>query len=135
MRVTPNGNSEYFEGNEVGRYGRDIAAGAFVFVWYHDGIKAADEPSWAMDTDVEFQLSVSVDKILVADANHGLYAIDRDHFTNRKVTMNGREQYLAKASDAYVEFLGDPKDHLQGHLWIESGNEVNEGYHQKQNHA
>lgn len=135
MRVTPNGNSEYHEGNEVGRYGRDIGAGEFVFVWYHDGLRSIDEPAWAMDPDVEWKISISADSILVADANNGLYAIDRSEFTENTVVLDGREQYIARASDEHVEYLGDPNDHLQGHLWIESGNQVDEGYHKKNNEA
>lgn len=135
MRLTATGQSEYHAGNEVGRYGRDIAAGETVFVWYHDGLSSADEPTWAMDEDVLWQLSVSVDTILVADAHHGLHAIDRTEFAQDTHTLDGRRQHIARASDAYVRHLGDPKDHLQGRLWIESGNQVDEAYHQKQNHA
>lgn len=133
MRVSPNGNSVYHEGNEVGRYGRDISAGEFVFVWYHDGI--GKEPLWGMDTDVEWKISVSVDTILVADAKNGLYAIPRDAMTSQQRTLDGREQYIISDEHDAVKRLGDPKDHLQGRLWIESGNQVDEGYHQRQNHA
>lgn len=134
MRVSPSGNSEYHHGNEVGRYGRDISAGVLAFVWYHDGVRSIDEPAWAMDPDVEWKISVSADVILVADAHNGLYAIDRDEFTNHTITLDGREQYVARASDDHVTYVGDPNDHLRGHLWIESGNRVDEGYHKKQNH-
>lgn len=88
-----------------------------------------------MDPDVEWKISISCDSILVADANNGLYAIDRDEFTENTVVLDGREQYIARASDEHVEYLGDPNDHLQGHLWIESGNQVDEGYHKKANEA
>jgi hypothetical protein len=135
MRVTPTGRSEYHDGNEIGRYGRDITAGVSAFVWYHDGLRSVDEPAWAMDKDVEFKISVSVDTILVADSNDGLYAIDADEFTNHTIVLDGREQYVARASDEHVEYLGDPNDHLQGHLWIESGNQVDEGYHKQKNEA
>jgi len=134
MRVTPNGNSEYHEGNEVGRYGRDISAGEFYFIQYHDGLRSFDEPAWAMDTDVEMKVSISVDTILVADANNGLYATDRSTFTKNTVVLDGREQYIARASDEHVEYLGDPNDHLQGHLWITPEN-AHGGYHQDKNEA
>jgi hypothetical protein len=135
MRVVPNGNSEYHNGNEVLRYGRDIAENSLHAVWYHDGLRCIDEPAWAMDPDVEWKVSVSADTILVADANNGLYAIDTGEFTEHTVTLDGREQYVARASDDHVTYLGDPNDHLQGHLWIESGNQVDEGYHKQANEA
>lgn len=87
-----------------------------------------------MDPDVEWKISISADSILVADANNGLYAIDRDEFTEHTIELDGREQYIARASDEHVEFLGDPNDHLNGHLWIESGNQKDTHYHQKANH-
>ena len=133
MRVTPNGSSEYHNGNEVGRYGRgDDGA---VFVWYHDGLRSESEPAWAMDTDVEWKVSVSVDTILVADAEDGLYAIDREAFAESVETLDDREQCIARASDEFVTYVGDPNDHLRGHLWIESGNQVDEGYHKRANEA
>jgi hypothetical protein len=133
MRVSPNGNSEYHNGNEVGRYGRDISEGVLAFVWYHDGLRSVDEPAWAMDPDVEWKISVSADIILVADANNGLYAIDRDEFEENTIVLDGREQYVARASDPHVEYLGDPNDHLQGHLWVTADN-AHGGYHQDKNH-
>lgn len=133
MRVSPNGNSEYHNGNEVGRYGRDIGAGEVYFVQYHDGLRSFDEPAWAMDIDVECKISVSAAFILVADANNGLYAIDRSEFIENTVTMGGRKQYIARASDPHVEYLGDPDDHLRGRLWITPEN-AHGGYHKDQNH-
>jgi hypothetical protein len=133
MRVTPNGASEYHNGNEVGRYGR--SGGDAVFVWYHDGLRSYSEPAWAMDTDVEWKISISVDTILVADAQAGLYAIDRDAFAESIETLDGREQCIASASDDFVTALGDPNDHLNGGLWIESGNQIDEGYHKRANEA
>lgn len=135
MRVTPNGASEYHKGNDVGRYGRDFDAQERVFVWYHDGLRKTDEPAWAMDTDVEWKISVSVDTILVADASAGLFAIDREAFTENLVEIDGREQCVAHASDDFVTALGDPNDYLRGSLWIESGNQVDEGYHKQANEA
>lgn len=89
-----------------------------------------------MDTDVEFKISVSVDIILVADATeHAVYAIDREAFTENTTTLDGREQYVASASDPHVRKLGEPNDVLNGNLWIESGNQVDEGYHKAQNEA
>ena len=133
MRVTPTGASEYHNGNEVLRYGRDISQGVLVACWYHDGLRSIDEPAWAMDPDVEWKISISADSILVADANNGLYAIDRSEFTENTVVLDGREQYIARASDEHVEYLGDPNDHLQGHLWITPEN-AHGGYHKDKNH-
>lgn len=135
MRVTPTGQSIYHDGNEVGRYGRDHSANETYFIQYHDGLRSIDEPAWAMDTDVEWKISISVNTILVADAEDGLYAIERGAFTENVITIDGREQCLARASDDFVTYIGDPNDHLRGHLWIESGNQVDEGYHKRANEA
>lgn len=132
MRVTPSGASEYHEGNEVGRYGRDLGAHERVFVWYHSGLRKYDEPAWAMDTDVAFKISISVDTFLVASQD-GLYAVARDAFEDSVETIDGRDQYVARASDGFVTRVGEPSEHLQGSLWVESGNEVDEGYHQRRN--
>lgn len=139
MQVAPQHRSEYHNGNEIGRYGRDIDAsgGSVMFIWYHDGIRSRSEPTWAMDVDVEFKISISADVILVADATqHAVYAIDRDEFTENTAMLGGREQYIAQASDDHVrKVTNDPNDILSGHLWIESGNCVDEGYHQRQSEA
>lgn len=138
MRITPTNQSEYQEGNEVGRYGRNLEATdrGSVFVWYHDGLRSLDEPAWAMDPDLEFKISVSVDVILVADATeHAVYSIDRDAFTEEKEQFDGNGQFIAKASDPFVRKIGDPNDVLNGHLWIESGNQVDEGYHKRRGEA
>lgn len=135
MRVTPTGRSEYHNGNEVLRYGQDISAREQYAVWYHDGLRCEDEPAWAMDPDVESKISIQVDTILVADAHNGLYAVSRDSFREHTITLDGREQYVARASDGFVTRLtGDHGDILGGHLWIPSGDKVDEGYHQKKNH-
>jgi hypothetical protein len=134
MRVNPTGQSEYLDGNEVLRYGIDIGANKRYATWYHDGING--EAAWAMDTEVLDRLSISVREILVADANHGLYAIDVTEFEDSMRTLGGREQHYASANDDFVRKVTDsPGDVLQRHLWIESGNEVNEGYHKNKNEA
>jgi len=133
MQVTPTGQSEFHNGNEVGRYARDISNGIYAFCWYHEGI--CGDPTWAMDKDVEFKISVSVDVIIVADSINGAFAIDRSEFTNHVEIIGGTEEYVARAEMGHVEYLGEPKQHLKGFLWIESGNEVNENYHQKKNEA
>lgn len=132
MRVTPNGSSEYHNGNEVGRYGRDISAGESYFVQYHDGI--GGEPLWGMDKEVEKKISVSVDIILVADANNGLYAIDREAFSERVRTLDGREQCMMGEGNDAVTRVGDPNNHLHGHLWITPEN-AHGGYHKDKNEA
>lgn len=134
MRVTPTGQSEYHEGNEVGRYGLDLRAHKTVFIHYHDGLRCVSEPAWAMDSGVEWKISVSVETILVADSDDGLYAIDRDAFRDSTITIDGRQQYLARAGDAFVAHLGDPSDHLRGHLWITPEN-AHGGYHKDKNEA
>ena len=135
MRVTPTEQSIFHDGNEIGRYGREIDANEVYLVHYHDGLRSESEPAWAMDTDVEWKVSVSVDTILVADAEDGLYAIDREAFAESVETLDDREQCIARASDEFVTYVGDPNDHLRGHLWIESGNQVDEGYHKRANEA
>lgn len=135
MRVNPTGRSEYHDGNEVGRYGQDISANQQYFCWYHDGVRGFDEPAWAMDTKVESKISFQVHRILVADANHGVFAIDREEFRNHVTHLNGRKQYIARATDDYVTpITADPSGVLRGNLWVESGNQIDEGYHQKANH-
>lgn len=136
MRVTPTGRSEYHNGNEVLRYGQDIEAREQYAVWYHDGLRSFEEPAWAMDPDVEAKISIQVGTILVADANHGLFAIDRDAFTDHTIVLDGREQYIARVEDDYVTpITAEHGDVLRGHLWIESGNQVDEGYHKANNEA
>jgi len=136
MQVSPNHMSEYHNGNHIGRYGRTLNSSQAMFVWYHDGIPSSDEKMWAMDTHVEFKISVSVDVILVADGDsHTVWSIDRDKFVENSKEIDGREQYVAKASDPFVRKVGDPTDVLNGNLWIESGNQIDEGYHVQQNEA
>lgn len=136
MKVSPNHTSVYHNGNEIGRYGRNLQSSGrgAVFVWYHDGLNG--DRKWAMDTDIEFKISVSVDVLLVADASsHAVWSIDRDKFTENIEEIDGREQYAAKASDPFVRKVGDPTEILHGNLWIESGNQVDEGYHKQKNEA
>ena len=138
MKVTPDHISEYYNGNEIGRYGRDLHSEQMsqVFVWYHDGFRNADEPAWAMDEDVEFKIGISVKTILVAHPkSKTLYAVDRKEMCERKVTIDEREQFYITASDDFVTEIGDPNDVLNGHLWVESGNQIDEGYHKAQNEA
>jgi hypothetical protein len=133
MRVTPTGASEYHNGGEIGRYGRDGDAETY-FVWYHNGLRRADTPKWAMDTDVEWKISISVDTILVADENNGLYAIDRDAFVENVQEMDGREQYVISADDDGVDYYGDPNDYLRGNLWVTCDN-GHGGYHKDKNES
>lgn len=132
MRVSPYGASEYHDGNEVGRYGRDHVAKERVFVWYHSGI--GNKALWGMDTDIEYRISPSVDTILVADPNNGLHAIPRDVLTDQQRTLDGREQYVISSEHEAVMHLGDPDDHLQGHLWVTADN-GHGGYHKDKNEA
>jgi hypothetical protein len=135
MRVSPTGAGEYKDGNQVLNYGRDIAAGQTYGVWYHCGLESADEPAFAMETDVEAKISVSVDTILVANADYGLFTIDRDGLTSRLMEVDGREQYVVRASDECVTKIDDePDNHLRGNLWITPEN-AHGGYHKQQNEA
>lgn len=135
MRVTPNGMSEYKDDNEVLRYGRDTESGEVVATWYHSGVRNNDEPVWAMDTDVAWKVSVSVDTILVPHAEHGLFAIDRDEFTERATTLDGRDQYVARASDDFVTKVSDdPDECLRGSLWVTAEN-GHGGYHKDKNES
>lgn len=135
MRVTPTGQSEYHQGNEVLRYGQDISAREQYAVWYHNGLRSFDEPAWAMDPDVEAKISIQVDTILVADENHGLYAIDREEFRDHTIVLDGREQYVARMSDDYVTHITAAHGHvLRGHLWIDSHHKDTH-YHKKRNES
>lgn len=134
MRVTPTGQSLYKDGNEVGRYARDIGANRSYFVHYHDGLDG--QAAWALESDVEERISVSVDTILVADHKRGLYAVDRDVLRSRERYIDGRPHVVAQASDDGVSHLGDDlSGMLRGFLWIESGNQIDEGYHKQKNEA
>ena len=134
MRVIPNGNSEYYNGGEIGRYGRITSSDSLVFCWYHNGIRSADTPKWAMDTDAEWLISISTERLLVVDENNGLYQIGRNKFTNNVETIDGREQYVATADDEHVEYLGDPDDYLRGNLWVTCDN-GHGGYHKDKNES
>ena len=137
MHIVPTGQSEFHNGHEVGRYGRDTDTGDTVFIWYHSGLRGNDQPTWAMETDVEWKISISVDTIFVVDDEQGLFAIDRNGLTydENKLTINSTEQYLVQADDVFVKDIPlDPSDVLTGCLWIESGNEVDENYHQEKGH-
>lgn len=128
MKLTPTGQSEYYDGNQIGRYAREGTETYFVV--YNDGV-GCSPPMWAMDIDVEFKVSISVDVFLIADSRNGLYRVPRDALTSQKRMMGGREQYVITATHEAVDCLGDPNDHLRRQLWIESGNEVDEGYHKR----
>jgi hypothetical protein len=136
MRVTPTGQSIYMDGNEAIRYGRDISQNATYAVWYHHGLRKYDEPAWAMGQDLADRLSVSVDYVLVVDQRTTtLYMVDKYDLLESIEEIDGVEQHVAKASDAFVVDVGDPNEHLNGNLYIESGNEVDEGYHNRKNEA
>lgn len=138
MHCTPTGQSLYHEGNQVGRYGLDMDTHDTVFVWYHSGLRGNDQPTWAMETDVEWKISISVDTLLVVDNEEGLFAIDRNGMTHdeRLLTIDGQEQYLVQASDHCVKSLPqEPTDVLKGKLWIESGRQKDTHYHQKAGEA
>lgn len=136
MRVSPTGQSEFHNGNEIGRYGR-MSNDAATFVWYHCGLRRANEPSWAMDTDVEWKISISVDTILVVATGGDeatVYAIDRDAFAKSVEKIDGREQCVARASDDFVTEVGGADKHLRGSLWITCDN-AHGGYHKDANEA
>jgi hypothetical protein len=135
MRVNPTGRSEYHNGNEVLRYGHDISAREQYAVWYHSGIRSFDEPTWAMDPEVEGKIHIQVKTILVADDENGLYAIDRKGIGGRTIVLDGRDQHLVRSSDPFVrKITDDPDNVLQDHLWIESST-AHGGYHKDKNEA
>lgn len=91
-----------------------------------------------MEQDVEWKISISVNTIFVADARaHAVYAIDRVAFSDQEtVVVNDKDQFIASESSQFVrKVTDDPYDILHGHLWVESGNEVDVGYHKQQNEA
>jgi len=130
MRVTPTGQSLYYEGSQIGRYGRTESE--TYLIWYNDGI--GGEGIWCMDTEVEWKISVSIDTILVADHENGLYKIPREALTSQKRVMGGREQYCITETHDAVEYLGDPDDHLRRELWI-TPEYAHDGYHKAKNES
>jgi hypothetical protein len=126
MRVNATGRQETFDGNIVIKYGLDMQASELYAVQYMRGI--GGEELWAIDAEVFERISVSVDTILIADSENGLYKADRDKYKER--TVDGRRQYFI--SD--VERVGEPADHLNQPLWFSSGNRVEENYHREANH-
>lgn len=132
MHVTYTGQSEFVDDHEVIRYGYDTDEAETVACWYHSGI--GDEPLWAMETDLEWKISVSVDTILVVDDNNGLYRVPRDALTAQVRELDGREQYVISDEHDAVTPLGDPGDKLGGDLWITAEN-AHGGYHKAKNEA
>jgi len=126
MRVNATGRQETYDGKVVVKYGLDMQANELYAVQYMVGI--GGEELWAMDADVFERISVSVDTILIADHEQGLFKAQKSDYTERVV--DGRRQYFI--SD--VEHVGDPADHLRQPLWFSSGNRVEENYHVEAGH-
>lgn len=126
VRVNATGQQEVYDGNVVIKYGLDATTNTLYAIQYMRGI--GGEELWAIDADVFERISVSVDTILIADHENGLYKADRDKYKER--TVDGRRQYFI--SD--VKRVGEPADHLNQPLWFDSGNRVEENYHQEANH-
>lgn len=136
MHVAPTHTSEYFEGAEVIRYGRDHDAnGELVAVWYCDGMSG--RAAWSMDLDMAAKIDAEVSRILIADANRqAVFETRLDALTRHTRYCGGREQYYASIEDRHVHKVADnPNTVLNGHLWIESGNQIDEGYHKQRNEA
>lgn len=135
MKVTPNGASEFHDGHEFGRYGRLLGSNDRVFVWYHSGLRCYDEPAWAMQTDAEWKISVSVDTIFVPDPDAGLFRIDRDGLAESREAVDSVEQCVARASDDFVSKVADdPSECLGRGLWMDSDRKET-GYHKQKNEA
>lgn len=133
MRVVPTGRNLVHDGNQIGRYGRIVDTDELVFIHYHSGI--GGECLWAMDTAVEWKISVSVDRIFVVSADNGLHTVDRDVFSDRVRTLDGREQCLiSDEHGAVTKLTDDPSDCLNGCLWI-TNSTAHDGYHKDKNHA
>jgi hypothetical protein len=86
------------------------------------------EELWALDAKAFHNINYEVDTILIADHENGLYKAKTENYKQRIVDM--RKQYFI--SD--VEYLGHPSEHLNGMLWFDSGNRVEENYHNEANH-
>lgn len=123
MHIIPTGQSERRDGNEIGRYGLDTDNGNTLFVWYQRGY-GTDPRKWEMEQQVEWQLSISVDIVLIVDDEKGLYAFDRQAFAdaNNEVEAADVPQYGVSTDDPYMKYLGDPSDYLNGNLYIEREN-------------
>ena len=126
MRVNATGQQETFNGKTVIKYGLDATKNTLYAIQYMRSI--GGEELWAMDADVFERISVSVDIILIADHEKGLYKAQKSDYNERVV--DGRRQYFI--SD--VEHVGDPADHLRQPLWFDSGNRVEENYHVEAGH-
>ena len=126
MRVNATGQQETYNGKVVGKYGVDMQSHTTYLIHYMRSI--GGETLYAMDADVFERISVSVDTILVADHEQGLFKAQKSDYTERVV--DGRRQYFI--SD--VEHVGDPADHLRQPLWFDSGNRVEENYHVEAGH-
>jgi hypothetical protein len=133
MRISPTGQTVVYDGKQVGKYGRDISDNETYVIIYQTGI--GNEPMWGIDAAVEMKISVSVDTILIADEINGLHAIERETLLDHKRVLNGRKQYVVSDTNDGVHYVGEMNDHLQGSLWIESGNQIDEGYHKKRNES
>jgi len=139
MRVVPTGQAEVHDGNQFVQYGRNMDSNNPVAVWYARDFQVPsgeDVPAWSIETDAEWKVSISVDTFLVPTPDT-LYAIDRTAMTRDEnfTVIDGVEQFVARADDPFVKELGDPNDYLRGSLYIESGNQVDEGYHRQRNEA
>lgn len=134
MRVNYNGISERIDGREPVRYGRQ-SGGNIVAVWFHHGLRKYDEPAWAMQVDLEFKISVSVDTLLV-EHDGSVYAIDRSEFSENTTVLDGEKQLLALASDDFVtELADDPSDVLGRGLYIDNADSKSGGHHKRNNRS
>lgn len=135
MRVSSTGQSEYHDGHEVGRYGRDLSANKTYLVIYHDGLHSYDEPAWGLDEEIEWKASISADTFLVAE-ERGVFAIDRKAMREAGLTdFDGKQQYVPKLSDPFVrKVTDDNNDVLRGELWIDCNN-AHGSYHKMKNES
>jgi len=116
MQVRATGQIEHYDGNQVGQYGRVLGSSQRVFVQYPCGLRSFEGLAWGLQADVEWNISVSVDQILMATTD-GLYAVARDSLRERTHTLGGVENYVARPADDFVTYVGDPNDHLGHNLW------------------
>lgn len=129
MTITHNGDhEETSDGRRFIAYGRKDN-GAKVAVWFHDGLYSYDEPAWGMRGKDEWRIDSEVAEIIALYEGHA-YSIDRDAFTSVVRSIDGIDQFIATASDEWVQSLGRAHNVCDDYL---SGNHRGD-YHQRANH-
>lgn len=135
MYLNPTHTSEYYGGDEIGRYGIDTKTNQTMLVWYNEGFR--DSQAWSMDVEAERKISNKVETILAVDMEeYAVYAIDREKFCQNIQIVDYRKQHVAHVADEWVECVSQsPSKVLGGSLWYESGRDTIKNHHKESRHA